>query len=438
MNPSLRPAQRLLAWVAGWVGVALVGVWLPELAVIGGFLGIGLLLLALYDVAPLYRLPALRSERIAPESWALGVWQTVKLRLHNPSTRVWTVEVFDHYPEQVELAGQPQISRLPPQGWVEQHYQLRPLRRGDAQFGPTELRLSSPWGLWQRRLQVGSPQAIRIYPNFAAVAHYALLATDNHLSHIGVWLKRRRGEGTEFHQLRDYRPGDSLRQIDWAATARSHRFIAREYQDERDQQIVFVLDCGRRMRAREADLSHFDHALNAMFLLAHVALRQGDAVGLHCFSGSERRFTPIKGQPALQQLLQQTYDLEPTLQAADYLQAAQAVLQHQRKRALILFISNIQDEDLGELAPSIRLLRQRHLVVFASLREAALDALTAQPVRDFSAALNLSAAQLYLQARAQAHETLRQPGVHLLDITPDQLPIALINLYLTIKRSGQL
>ncbi len=435
---NLRPARRLIHLSLGWAGVALASLWLPELLPLGIWAGVGLALAAGYDAVSLRRLPALQVERSAPESWALGIWQTVRLRLHNHSQHTWRVEIFDHYPRQAELSGQPQTSHLPAQGWVEQQYQLRPLHRGDAAFGQTELRLDSVWGLWQRRCHLGTPQAVRIYPNFAAVAHYALLATDHHLSHIGVWLKRRRGEGTEFHQLRDYRPGDSLRQIDWGASARLRRFIAKEYQDERDQQILFVLDCGRRMRVREAELSHFDHALNAMFLLAHVALRQGDAVGLRCFSGSERHFSPTKGQMALRHLLQQTYDLEPTLQAADYLQAAQAVLQHQRKRALVLFISNVQDEDVSELAPSIKLLRQRHLVVFASLRETALDHLNAQPVRDFPAALTLSAAQLYLQARQQAHDALRQPGVHLLDITPDQLPVALINLYLTIKRSGQL
>ena len=92
--------------------------------------------------------------------------------------------------------------------------------------------------------------------------------------------RRRRGEGLEFHQLREYREGDSQRQIDWKATSRSGQLISREYQDERDQQIMLLIDCGRRMRAQDDELSHFDHVLNAALLLAYVGLRQGDAVGL--------------------------------------------------------------------------------------------------------------------------------------------------------------
>ena len=71
---------------------------------------------------------------------------------------------------------------------------------------------------------------------------------------VGARLQRRRGEGTEFHELRDYRIGDSLRKIDWKATARVARLVSREYRDERNQQVVLLLDCGRRM-AGERDVA---------------------------------------------------------------------------------------------------------------------------------------------------------------------------------------
>ena len=121
---------------------------------------------------------------------------------------------------------------------------------------------------------------MRVYPNYSTISKLLAFEVDNKLQLTGVRMSRRRGEGIEFHQLRDYRDGDSLRSIDWKATARMRRLIAREYQDERDQQIVFMLDAGRHMLAKDAELSHFDHTLNAMFLLSYVALRQGDAAGV--------------------------------------------------------------------------------------------------------------------------------------------------------------
>ena len=102
---------------------------------------------------------------------------------------------------------------------------------------------------------------------------------------VGAHLRRRRGEGTEFQQLREYRLGDSLRQIDWKATQRARKLISRDYQDERNQQVMLLVDTGRRMLARDDGLSHFDHVLNAALLVAYIALRQGDVVGLLAAAG---------------------------------------------------------------------------------------------------------------------------------------------------------
>jgi uncharacterized protein (DUF58 family) len=90
-----------------------------------------------------------------------------------------------------------------------------------------------------------------VFPNFAPLTRLAMLSADQASRLVGAHLKRRRGEGTDFHQMRDYRVGDSLRQVDWKATARMRRLISREYQDERNQQLIVVPDTGRRMLARD-------------------------------------------------------------------------------------------------------------------------------------------------------------------------------------------
>ena len=128
---------------------------------------------------------------------------------------------------------------------------------------------------------------------------------------VGARLQRRRGEGTEFQELRDYRVGDSLRKIDWKATARSSRLISREYRDERNQQVVLMLDCGRRMLAQDDQLAHFDHVLNASLALASIALRQGDAVGMLACSGQQQRWLPPQqGSGGMDMLLGAGYDLQ--------------------------------------------------------------------------------------------------------------------------------
>ena len=170
-------------------------------------------------------------------------------------------------------------------------YELRPLLARRVAFGPIELRVRSPLGLAARARRGRRSDAPRV-SELRGDHEYALLATDHRLSQIGVLQRQRRGEGLDFHQLREYREGDTQRQIDWKATSRAGKLISREYQDERDQNIVFLVDCGRRVGAHDGALSHFDHVLNAVLLLAYVSLRQGDAAGFLTMSGRGASWRP--------------------------------------------------------------------------------------------------------------------------------------------------
>ncbi len=152
--------------------------------------------------------------------------------------------------------------------------------------------------LWTAQHFLKENSVVRVFPDFARVQSGQLQASEHWLSQLGVQQQQRRGSGLEFHQLREFRTDDSLKQIDWKATARKRTPIAREYQDERDQQIIFLLDCGRSMRSQDGTLSHLDHALNACLLLAYNALRQGDAVGLQTFAGHQRIIAARKGASA--------------------------------------------------------------------------------------------------------------------------------------------
>jgi uncharacterized protein (DUF58 family) len=279
---------------------------------------------------------------------------------------------------------------------------------------------------------------VRVYPNFRALAKYTLLATDNRLSQIGVLQVRRRGEGMEFHQLREYRQGDSQRAIDWKATSRTARLISREYEEEKDQRVLLVVDCGRRMASKDGELSHFDHTLNAALLLAHVALRQGDAVGMLTMGGVHRYCEPRKSIAAVHAIMNRMFDVEPTLAVPDYHRAATDVMRQVRRRALVILLTNLRDEDDAGLLPALALLRSRHLVVLASLREAILSrALTAR-VDSFDRAVTHAAAADYLALRERTFRRIGASGVVTLDVEPEKLPITLVNRYLQLKKTGQL
>jgi uncharacterized protein (DUF58 family) len=423
---------------AAAVGVAIAGAFAAQWLTLAA----ALVLVAGLDLLSGLRLPPPAVARRLPATLALGVRVDVALRVANLAGRRLRLELHDHHPASFEAAGLPRTLSLAPLEWTEMVYPVRPVARGETRFGATELRIFSPLGLWQVTRKINNGSVVRVYPNFRALAKYTLLATDHRLSQIGVLQVRRRGEGMEFHQLREYRQGDSQRAIDWKATSRTTRLIAREYEDEKDQRVLLVVDCGRRMAAKDTDaddvLSHFDHALNSALLLAHVAARQGDAVGMLTMAGVSRYCEPRKSVAAVNAILNQAYDIEPTLAVPDYHQAARDVMRHVRRRALVIVLTNLRDEDDSTLLPALELLRTRHLVVLASLREAIIGRALSARVDSFERAVTHAAAAEYLAGRERSFRRLDAAGVVTLDVEPERLAISLVNRYLELKRAGRL
>lgn len=441
----MKPSRLLIALLAGLLLAALAlgaaaplghpaPAWLHGLWR-GALLGLGLL--ALFDALWLRRLPSPALQRELPGHLALDRWSEVRLRV-SPARSGW-LELYDHVPGELEYQGLPQRLRPPAGQGVELSYRIRPRQRGDSAFARCEVGLPSPLGLWQARRYVELPGNTRIYPDFARLHGARLMAVENWLGRLGVRQKPRRGSGREFHQLREFRSGDSLRQIDWKATARKHQPIAREYQDERDQQIVFLLDSGGRMRSQDGALSHFDHALNACLLLAHVALRQGDAVGLLVFGAeSPRHLPPGKGQAQLNALLNTVYDLQPGRLPGDYQAAAAELLARQPRRALVVLLGNLRDEDDQQLPLAAAQIARRHRLLIASLREEVLDRQRQQPVDSYAQALSYCGCVDYAAARQTLHERLAGLGLPLLDVRPAALGPELIERYLQWKAAGTL
>lgn len=433
------PEKRLFLALGILAGIALLASIFPALNTLWYLVGIGLLLAAIIDALNVYRAHGLEIKRELPGSLALGVNQVACLVISNLGKRSKLVDVFDHHPLQVKAEGLPIKVGIDSDEQITVEYQLRAIERGKLHFPRVQINILSPWKLWKRNVYLPVESYIHSYPDFAAVSHYALLATDNKLSQMGIIKKRRRGEGQDFHQLREYRIGDTLRQIDWKATSRMKKVISREYQDERDQEIIFLLDCGHRMLTKDDELSHFDHTLNALLLLSYVALKQGDAVGLGTFAGDDSRWLPPKkGLHHLQTVLNTIYDLQPGTASPDYSQAASDLLVKHKKRALVILISNVRDEDADDLLPALRVLKKRHLVLLASMREAVLDTAAEKTVKTFDDAIQYASLKHYLQYRKQAFDALQEANVLSIDVQPAELSVELINQYLSIKGSGVL
>ncbi|MEO0577879.1 MAG: DUF58 domain-containing protein [Pseudomonadota bacterium] len=433
------PARGLLTLVGLMVLTSFIVAVIPSLTTYWQWAAVGLLIATVLDAILTTRQSLPSFKRSAPGSLSLATWSHIYLELANTDERTsLTLRVYDHHPPEVESGGLPQTVSIAPGRFAHFGYDIRPLRRGLMRFDRCELRVLSPLRLWWRRRHVGDATEIRTYPNYSAISKLLAYEVDNRIQAAGLRLSRRRGDGIEFHQLRDYRDGDSIRSIDWKATARMSRLISREYQDERDQQVIFLLDAGRRMLAQDNELSHFDHALNGMLLMSYVALRQGDAVGVMTVSEQRSWLPPNKGVGTINSLLNHVYDVQPRPLDVDYIGAATDVAQRQRRRALVVLLTNAREEDSHDLRVATGLLSRRHLVMVASLREQVLDDAVEHHVDDFDDALRNAATNRYLGLRREAQDLLRAQGVYVEDCLSQDLPSAITNRYLAIKRAGSL
>jgi uncharacterized protein (DUF58 family) len=392
-----------------------------------------------------WRAAAPAMKRGLPAAFAIGVQKPVTLSIEVTGARHWRCELYDHAASSLVTEGLPLQLSLAGGTVTDAAYQVVPTLRGIVQFAPADVRLRSRLGLCELFERLGAAEARRVFPDFAQVARYAWLAGDRRLQEIGIKTYQQRGEGTDFKQLKEYHTGDPVRHIDWRATLRQAKPIVREFQDERDQCVMLLVDCGRRMRAHDTDsvigTTHFDQVMNAVMLLGYVALQRGDAVGAMTFGtppGDERVFAAKKGKHALQGLMAEFFGVQPTLNHSDYVLAAQQLLRRQRRRALVIVITNFRDEDSSELGHALKLLRARHLVLVASLRERIVGELMMQPLRNDKSAVEVASAHLYEQARRDAFNKLADRDGLLVDAQPDQLGIALVNRYHAVKRAGKI
>ena len=434
----MKPAARFLYLITAWIILGLLASVWPKFAPLWGWASILISAAALVDVLVLLSYPKLKVERLLPGRCALGVDTEVELTIHNPTRGPIALSVYDGIPLDSEAQELPWEGRIRGRGFSTVIYPIKLLRRGRIPFSRSHLLVHSPLRLWDRKYLAGEEGDVAVYPNYEPVVRLALLSIENLENQMGIVRKNHQGLSRDFHQLRDYHEGDVLSQIDWKASSKRQQLISREYEEQRDQNIILMVDSGRRMRAMDGELPQFDHCLNAMLLLAFTALRQGDNVGVMGFGDTDRWLPPVKGEHAMTTILNHLYDYETTGSPSDFSEAAERLPVRQRRRALVVLLTNLRSEDSEHVIPALQLIRQKHLVVVASLRESSIQTALDSPVEHLGSALTYTSTHLYLRDREEAFKKIESHGVITLDETAQRLPVALANQYLSIKSQGRL
>lgn len=431
----MTPRPRLLYLVAFGVFPLLIGLWIPGVSQLGIVVNLLIGALAVLDLVLSPAPGSILIERTVSGTLSVGARNPVRLLVQNRNRDSIEIEITDDYPQPAEVVDLPQSATLGP--WKENEflYLLKPHQRGHARFSAVHFRYPSRFGLWWLRGERELVSEVKVYPDIRAVNEYELMAQKNRLSEIGLKMHRLRGQGSEFERLRDYRSEDEIRQIDWKATAKHSRLISREFNVERNQNIVILLDSGRTMRNESDGISHLDRGLNAAIMLSYIALGQGDNVALTAFAAQiERATKPVRGKPGVQTIVRHTFDLEATTDVADYALAVEDMRRRHRKRSLVILITHVVDEQhLTSVGQYFRTLVSPHLVLCVFLKDPAMSRLANRvPTGDIEAFQVAGAAEM-LAAHTKQVARLRESGVLVVETLPEHLTADVINQYLEVK-----
>ena len=284
-----------------------------------------------------------------------------------------------------------------------------------------------------------SGETIAILPDIAAVRAPALQVFIKEAIY-GILARQIRGEGSEFEALVEYQPGFDRRSIDWKSSARHSKLLAREYDTERNNQIVFALDSGSDMCEPVAGLPRIDRAVSAALLTSYVALKAGDQVRLFSFAAQPERATPfISGSRNFFRLQSEAAGIDYRFEESNYTLALSTLAAQLQRRSLIVVFTDFTDPTSAELMlESVGRLIDRHLLLFVAMEDEELLSIVDQaPATSEKVAESVAAASLLAQRRLVITR-LRHMGIDVIEGRHDEIGTRLMNAYLKIKRRGQL
>lgn len=376
-------------------------------------------------------------EREAPPAFSVGRPLPVTYRWRSPVGRRLTLLVREEIPSLLESSvGWERRLELPPSTWLLETVLYAPVRRGKAAGGWLHLRALGPWGLAWRQGKRDLPWAVVVYPSLLSAALRALPAQAQRRREAGFRNIRRIGEGRVFESLKEWVPGEEPRTIDWKATARRGKPMARQYEDERRQHVMIVLDAGRLLTAESDGRARLESAIDAVLHLAHSAVGHDDNVGLLIFADEVLHYAPpVRGRRALRSVLDALARVEGRLVESNYPAAFAYLAARNRKRALTVLFTDVIDRTASDAVLSqVGSLRPRHLPLAVTLRDPALERLGHARPEDVDGAYQRAAAEELLQAREAALAELRSRGVLVVDVLPDGAARAVVQQYERLKR----
>jgi uncharacterized protein (DUF58 family) len=401
------------------------------------------LLLLIFDAILLFstQRPLLLLRRVLPDKFSNGDDNQVEIYITNNHFFRLQVEVIDEIPPQFQLRNFVVKVGLKPQQEEIIRYQLKPKERGEYVFGFTNAYVSTPIGLWCRRIRFGNTSTkVLVYPSFLQMRNYEFLAISNKLIEAGIKRVRRAGSFSEFDQIKDYVEGDNYRTINWNATARRSRLMVNQYQEERSQQIFNVIDMGRVMQMPFEGMSLLDYAINSSLILSNTALLKYDKAGLITFNQKVDTFLRAeRGNRTIGKIQELLYNQKTEHKESDYAYLSAFVRRNIPHRSLLVLYTNFETiSSLNRQLSYFKHLAKSHLLVVVLFENTEVKQFSKQKASTLKEVYTNTIAEKFVYEKKLIARELKKHGLLCVLTKPEDLSANLINKYLEIKTTGKL
>ena len=436
---SLYFRTRFFQLLAAVVGVYIFGYVYPFLTVVGHVLTAILSAITILDIVILYGPgDGVSAERVCADRFSNGDENPVDIFIENRYTRNIDIELIDEVPYQFQERNMRYTSSLDPGERRRMTYKLRPVKRGEYNFGAVNIFAISEIGLVMRRYRFDADKNVQVYPSFLQLRQYELLAISNNLTLMGVKKIRRIGHNREFEQIEKYVPGDDFRRINWKATARTNTLMVNHYQDEKSQHVYSVIDKGRAMEMPFEGMTLLDYAINASLVISNVAQRKGDRPGLVTFQDRIETMLPASSrQRQMHHIMESLYREKTSFLESDFSRLYLTLRRQLTQRSLVILYTNFESQhSLERQLPYLRMIARRHVVLCVFFRNTELEEILHTEAAGLEDIYTKGIAEQLIYEKRLIARRLLNHGIQPLLTTPQELTINSINKYLELKARG--
>lgn len=411
----------------------------------GAWLGYPIHLFLLYNISLIvllivdYRITPGKSDfvvgRYSEEKLSMGTQNDIRIKIRNNSTIDLKIDVKDSYPEFIKVDTEVLNTEIRGHSEEEVSYLATPLKRGEYEFKDVFLRYKGRLNLCVKVNKYDVQQRHKVYPNLRDITRYGILMNRKAFLMEGVRRFRNNSSRAEFESIREYVTGDDFKRFNFKASARAHRWMVNTYEDEKNQNVMILINSSRMMSHEINGIKKMDYAINSAVFLADVVLRKGDKAGLMVFDNEVKKFLkPGRGSGYLQLIAESLYNVEENIVAVDYKNAFSTLNQHQGRRSLVCIITEVFNIDEAiEMVNMIKTSFKKHLPFIVTIKDPRIYDIANQPIKsERELFLHGSALQL-VNEREKVIEIFKNARIPCLDIEPDKLSVGMVNRYLDMK-----